>query len=60
MATPSRISVDAPSSTPDVVDEGANDAVFATSPPTDDVAGGESFDSFFTDSDLVAATGWGY
>jgi hypothetical protein len=59
VAAPSRNSDSVPASMPDIVDEGPDDSVFATAPATDEVADGESFDAFFTDSDLVAATGWG-
>jgi hypothetical protein len=59
VATPGRNTDSVPASTPDIDNPGPDDGVLATSPATDDVADGESFDAFFTDSDLVATTGWG-
>ncbi len=59
VAAPNRNTDSFPASTLEIDKPGPNDVVFATTPATDDVADEESFDAFFTDSDLVAATGWG-
>jgi hypothetical protein len=59
VAAPSRNTDSVPASTPDIDNPGPDDGVLATSPATDDVADLVSFDTFFTDSDLVAAAGWG-
>ncbi len=59
VAAPSRNTNSVPASTPEIDNPDPYDGVFATTPATDDVADGESFDAFFTDLDLVAATGWG-
>ncbi len=59
LAAPSRNTDSVLVSTPEIDNPSPDEVVFATTHATDDVADGESFDAFFTDSDLVATTGWG-